>query len=30
MAAGIDFILYDKLVFRREGHPKKLGNKYRK
>ena len=30
IAAGIDFILYDKLVFRREGHPKKLGNKYRK
>ena len=28
MAAGIDFILYDKLVFRREGRPKELGNKY--
>jgi putative flippase GtrA len=29
MAAGIDFILYDRLVFRRESHPKELGNKYR-
>jgi putative flippase GtrA len=29
MAAGIDFILYDKLVFRREGSPQELENKYR-
>jgi len=29
MAAIIDFILYDKLVFRREGHPQELDNKYR-
>jgi len=27
IAAGIDFILYDKLVFRREESPKKLGNR---
>ena len=26
VAAGIDFILYDKLVFRREGHQEELGN----
>jgi len=29
IAAGIDFILYDKLVFRRAGHPEELGNKYK-
>jgi len=29
MAAIIDFILYDRLVFRREGHPKELGNEFR-
>lgn len=29
MAAGIDFILYDKLVFRRKEYSKGLGNKYR-
>ena len=29
MAASIDFVLYDKLVFRREGHPQGLDNKYR-
>jgi len=28
-AAIIDFILYDRLVFRREGHPKELGNEFR-
>lgn len=28
VAAGIDFMLYDKLVFRREGHQKELGNKW--
>jgi dolichol-phosphate mannosyltransferase len=30
MAAIIDFILYDKIVFRRERHPKELGNECRR